>query len=267
MWLKHAEDSMLPEWLRSSLSSTCSYCQSPMLNYYNDDYRCTNRKCSNPTCPGIIAARGEFIMKLLGVKGVGFKTCLTKVKGGGVKDQVKLLPIFGVKPTVTLYDYLRLHCFSGVDGEWEKICKKLDVYTLDELFNSYDGKFKSLLLENKDLLYDDLQYVNLVEKPKNRVATNKRIYLTIMITGTPNGYSSKDQFVDTLNANMLGKIVIIHQRTKKQTGVDYLIREQGSTTRGKVEAAIRGGIPIVTSSEFIGILIDKLKGMAVENNQ
>lgn len=265
LWVEHSKDDMLPMWLKNGLSSKCQYCGNEMLDYYNDDYRCTNRKCSNPTCPGIIAARADFVIKILNIKGIGFAKCLEAVRSSGIRDQIELLKIFGIHPTVTLFTYLRMHCFNGVDGEWEKICKKLDIYSLDELFDAYDGKYKELLVENKELLYRDVEFVSLVERPVDRKVSRPAQYLTVMITGTPIGYETKEHFIDTINTCMQGIIVVIHQKTKRQSGVDYLIREPGSTTRGKVEAAMRGGIPIVTSQEFMAILVNMLRKIEDEN--
>lgn len=266
-WVNQSEDDLLPKWLMNGLSKTCQYCGSEMMNYYNEDLRCTNRRCSNPKCSGMIAARADFVIKLLNIKGIGFATCLNAIRGSGVKDQVELLSVLNIHPTVTLYTYLRMHCFEGVDGDWEKICKRYDAYTLNDLYNAYDGKHRQLLLDNKELLEDHLKYVELVQRPVTRKVDRPVTYLTIMITGTPIGYDTKDAFVDFLNTSMQGLIVVLHQRTKRQTGVDYLIREPGSTTRGKVEAAIKGGIPIVTSQEFIGILVKMLQDINAESQR
>ena len=91
--------------------------------------------------------------------------------------------------------------------------------------------------------------------------------LNIMITGTPIGYSSKQEFIATLNAVCRGIIVINHQVTKRQSGVHFLIREPGSTTRGKVDAARKGGIPIVTSEEFINYLTAQMQAIVSESNK
>lgn len=250
-WVLQTQDKLLPEWLQKNLSSKCELCGHEMENYYNDDDRCTFRRCSNPNCVGMKASKGAFMFKLLGYKGIGYAKCRDWSYTGRFKSHVEFLSLAGAKPTMHLYEYLRIHCFKGVDGEWEVICKKLGIYTLDELYEKYDGKHNELLRENKELLYENLKHVNLVERPKDHSQNGPARYLTIMITGTPNGYDSKDAFIDSLNALMKGRIIIIHQKTKKMSGVDYLIREPGSTTRGKLDAAIRGGIPIVTSVEFI----------------
>lgn len=257
MWVKQDEDLKMPEWLSSNISPKCKYCGSDMMNYYNSDGRCTNRRCSNDNCPAMIAARADFMRNLLGIKNVGFATCLSTIKARGITNPVELLGVWGLKVKMPLGVYLRIHCFEGVDSEWENITQSLNVFTLDDLYEKYDGKWKSLLDANKELLYSDLKYVEL-DAPTNDFK-GEAVILRVMITGTPNGFATKDEFIAACNYVLAGRIIVIHQRTKKQSGVDYLIREPGSTTRGKVEAAKKGGIPIVTSQEFFYILSEKLQ--------
>lgn len=258
-WVIQAEDQMMPEWLNDSLNKNCPYCGSLMMNFYNDVGRCTNRKCSNEHCCGFVAARADFVRKLLKLDGLGFKTCLRDIKVCGAKTPFDLLAFWHYKPTVSLSTFLRMHCFEGVDNEWDDIVSTIGAYSLDELYKSYNGKWSGLLLENKDMIYGNLQYVNLEGRPENLVKSGPRLVLTIMITGTPIGYASKDDFVGTLNAICRGIIVIRHQVTKRQSGVDCLIREPGSTTRGKVEAAMKGNIPILTSEQFISFLAEQMQ--------
>ena len=253
-WVKFSEDRFLPDWLKPNLKSTCKYCNSEMEHYYNDDYNCTNRRCSNPDCVSFKAAKANFMVKTLGIKGFGFAKCLSLIQANRFTNHIPLLTVLGSKPTMNLITYLRIHCFPGIDGEWEKICKTLNVYTLDELYASYDGKYRELLDENKELLYSNLQHVDLEQRPENAPDISEPFLVTIMITGTPNNFDSKEHFIDECNKFCGGYINIIHQKTKKQSGVDFLIREPGSKTRGKVEAAQRGGIPIVTSADFIQFL-------------
>lgn len=257
MWIKQNEDEKLPDWLKTHISPTCKYCGSDMMNYYNPDGRVTNRRCSNSVCPAMIAARADFMRNLLGIKNIGFATCLSQIRQYKITNPVELLGVWNYKPTVSLGTFLRIHCFEGVDTELENIAVSLNIFTLDELYEKYDGKWKALLEDKKNLLYEDLKYVEL-EQPKNNYKGKSEV-LTIMITGTPNGFPSKEVFIETCNAACAGRIIVIHQKTKRQSGVDFLIREQGSTTRGKVEAALKGGIPIVTSEEFLHILLEKIK--------
>lgn len=257
-WFKHEDDPYIPDWLKESLSTKCKYCGSPMENYYNDDFKCTNRRCTNNKCYGYVAARADFARKLIGIKGVGFAGCLRDATMFKLDSPFKLLKAWNIKPVLTLEQFLRIHCFEGIDSEWGKITQQLGIYTLDELYERYNGKWKSLLDEHKEELYDNLNYVTLQEKPKNIVKDGPDLVYTIMITGTPIGFQTKDHFINVLNTAMQGRIVVIHQKTKKQSGVNFLIREPGSTTRGKVDAAKRGGIPIITSQEFMTFLYTKL---------
>lgn len=255
-WVEQSKDCLLPTWLSTELNSSCVYCGSPMLNYYNDVGRCTNRKCSNDNCPGFIAARAEFVCKLLKIDGMGFKSCLKDLRIFKANTVFELLNAWHIKPTVPLSVFLRMHCFEGVDNAWEDICQTLSVYTLEELYERYDGKWKQLLIDKREEIENNLKYVTLAGKPENMVKTGPKYVLTIMITGTPIGYASKDDFIYTVNDACRGLIVVKHQKTKRQTGVDCLIREPGSTTRGKVEAAVKGGIPILTSAQFVNFLTE-----------
>ncbi len=263
-WVIQSEDTIMPGWLNDSLRKTCPYCGSPMMNYYNDSMRCTNRKCSNDACSGFVAARADFVRKLLKMEGLGFKSCLRDIQISKAKTPFELLGFWQYKPTVSLGMFLRMHCFEGIDNEWEDIAVSTGAYTLDELYNNYNGKWKQLLEDNKELIYNNLQYVTLKGRPVDMVKSGPRMVLNIMITGTPIGFQSKEHFISTLNALCRGIIVIKHQVTKRQSGVDCLIREPGSTTRGKVEAAQKGGIPILTSEQFINALTMKMQEYAAE---
>ena len=257
-WIQQSEDTSLPTWLAEAIPDTCKYCGSPMLNYYNDSGRCTNRKCSNPECYGFVAAKADFARKLLKISGIGFEGCLKDAMMIKAHSPFQLLKLWGVLPVISIGTFLRMHCFEGVDSEWDYITQRSNIYTLDELYERYDGKWKQLLIDNKQQIYDNLAYVQLAKNPNPVTSREPDLVLTVMITGTPIGFNSKDHFINEINAICKGRIVLQHQKTKKQTGVDCLIREPGSTTRGKVEAAQKGGIPILTSEQFINFLTAKM---------
>lgn len=257
MWVKQVEDKNLPDWLAPHLKSTCRYCGSPMENYYNIDGRCTNRRCSNSDCPGMIAARADNMRQLVNLKGLGFAKCLSDIQCNNITKPIELLRVWGYKPEVTLGTFLRMQCWEGVDSELEVIAQQNDYYTLDELFEGYQGKHRQLFEDNKEELYRTVEYVTL--KRRANEVFKDAVKMTIMITGTPNGFATKEDFVDACNEACQGKIITIHQKTKRQSGVDCLIKEPGTTTRGKVEAAQKGGIPIITSLEYIYLLGEILK--------
>ena len=264
MWVKQVEDTNLPDWLAQHLKSTCRYCGSPMENYYNIDGRCTNRRCSNPYCAGMLAARADNMRQLINLKGLGFAKCLNDIQCHNIKKPIELLAVWGYKPEVTLGTFLRMQCWEGVDSELEVITQQNDYYTLDELFEGYQGKYRQLFEDNKEELYKAADYVTL--KKRVNESSKNAVKMTIMITGTPNGFSTKEEFVESCNEACGGRIITIHQKTKRQTGVDCLIKEPGTTTRGKVEAAQKGGIPIITSLEYIYLLSEILKKLDSEEH-
>lgn len=256
MWVRQDDDTRLPIWLKNALPNKCKYCGSPMEDYYNDSMQCTNRRCSNDKCVGFMAAKADTMRNLLGIKGIGFAKCLSDIRSSGVTSHVQLLPYWNCKPKVTIDIFMRMHCFPGVDNEWETVVKRNRISTLDQLYSHCSDKLKAILDEHMDEIKQNLSYVELINPFTEKTYKEPKHVITIMITGTPNGYESKEDFINKVNAALpLGNIVVIHQKTKRQTGVDFLIREPGSTTRGKVEAAMKGGIPIVTSEQFIQYLI------------
>lgn len=259
MWVKQVEDTRLPDWLAPHLKGTCRYCGSDMENYYNIDGRCTNRRCSNPDCPGMIAARADNMRQLINLKGLGFAKCLSDIQCNNIRNPIELLRVWRCRPVVTLGTFLRMQCWEGVDSELETITQQEDYYTLDELFEHYQGKYRQLFEEHKDELYRNVELVELKQRLAGTTANKDAIKMVIMITGTPNGYSTKEEFVDACNEACGGRIITIHQKTKRQSGVDCLIKEPGTATRGKVEAAQKGGIPIITSLEYIYLLSQILK--------
>lgn len=272
-WVLQQEDTELPTWLTSELPNVCKYCGSPMENYYNGFGRCTNRRCSNPNCYGFTASKADFVRKLLGISGIGFEGCLKDAIDFKAQTPFELLHLWGYRPQVTLGTYLRMHCFPDIDNEWINICQDLNCYTLDELYERYNGsysrydrKWKELLNLSKDKLYDNLKYVDLVERPAHLSGEAAQITLNVMVTGTPIGFASKDDFFAQLNAICRGRIVLRHQKTVRKTGVDVLIRENGSTTRGKLAAAQSAGIPILTSEQFIWALTELMNKLNSEQN-
>lgn len=253
-WTTLSEDSGIPEWLRGALPNKCPYCNKSMQAGTNEYGRYTGLKCEDDYCPSKIASQLEFVFNLLEVKGYGFATCLQLVRTNKWIRPIQYFSLFDNKPTMSLGVFLRCCCIQGIDGEWVAMSETADAYTLDELYQAYPSH--TLLNENKELFEELVQYVNL----KQRTIAKKRttIPITIMITGTPIGYPTKEAFINACNEFLEGEFKVIHQETKRQSGVDFLIREKGSVTKGKVEAALKGHIPIVTSSDFM-IILDKLK--------
>lgn len=253
MWIKISKDELIPEWLKTNLRASCPFCGSEMEHYYNGN-RCTNRRCSNPRCPSFMAYKADFIAGITGYKGVGPAKFLESQMAFKYKVPLELYSSLCGKPTVDIATFLRMCCIEGIDSGWEKICLDYNIDNLDELYEKYDGKWKEKLIELKDDIYYAYQFIEHKKEDESlRKKDNCRVF-TIMITGTPNNFNSKEEFVDLINTMASGYVKIVHQKTARQSGVSFLIREPGSTTRGKVTAAEKGGIPIVTSEEFMNIV-------------
>lgn len=261
MWVKYSDDVSTPKQILVHLSKNCMFCNSEMEHYFNDDFRCTNRRCSNPNCKSYVAAKMDVMLKILGIKGIGFKTAIKIIDENGYTRHWQLLQYLDLMPEIELFTFMRIVNIDGIDSGWEKELVTNHIFTLEDLATKYTGKYKEIVDAHKDDILDAAKYF-LIKTPEFVDKTSdKTVYLNIMITGVPNGFQSKEAFIDYCNKACGGYIVITHQKTKRQSGVHYLIREPGSTTRGKVEAAEKGGIPIVTSKQFFASLAAILRSL------
>lgn len=253
MWVSYDNDTYIVPAVKMALDRTCRYCGSVMEHYYNDDFRCTNRRCSNPECVSYVAARANVMVEILEIKGYGFKTLLSMAKSNHILKHWHLIPmIINEKPSVSLVNFLRILNFDSVDSAWEKELVTYDINDVESLLTKYNGRFEKLIKDHEADIRNAEEYF-CIQKPetaRNDAVENREV-INIMITGVPNGYSSKDAFISYLNQRFGKYFIFTHQKTKRQSGVFCLIREPGSTTRGKVEAAMKGGIPICTSQEII----------------
>ena len=261
-WYKLTEDESVPSWLQESLPSKCKYCGKPMLSGHNDFGRITGLRCEDMNCPSMIASRIVFILELLQLKGIGFAKALSLVNTYKFSHPIECLKVLDMKPVVDLGTFLRCSCIQGIDGEWVTLAETSDSYTLDELYSAYPDN--PLLLEHKDMLYNNLQYVTLKERTVKKAKSVTPI--VIMITGTPIGFATKDSFVDACNSFCQGEFKIIHQKTAKQSGVHFLIKEPGTNTRVKVETAKKAGITILTSEQFMQVLDVLMKEVSSNDN-
>ncbi len=253
-WVKLSE-AEIPSRLLSELPFKCPYCNKDMVVGFNEFGRCTSLKCEDDNCVAMIGARIVFIADILKIEQLGKATALSYAKQYKYKYPIEVLGTLGIKPTVGIGTYLRLNCIQGIDQQWETMAEKKNCYTLDDMLKAYPDCAE--LHDNIDMLQANLKYV-VLKQPEFK--HGPLAVLTVMITGTPIGYATKEAFIDEANSACGGFIKIIHQKTVRKSGVDYLIREPGSTTRTKVEAAKSAGIPIVTSNEFKAILKYMLTG-------
>ncbi len=246
------------DWLKGYISDKCPYCGSDMQEQVNDDGKITNRYCSNiKTCPGHNAAKVVDMMKILKIDNIGFKTALDVINMNHLNSHIEYLNYIPVeKLTMDLKTALRLLCINGVDKQFVTECEKNGIATLDDL-----KKLPPKLLRLVQLHQDEFLYMlTRIKLKEPEVPVNKDAHIVvIMITGPVNGYKNKEEFVDAMNLRFQKHLRFIHQETKRKTGVDFLIKEPSTNTRGKLEAALSAGIPVVTSQQFIELMEELCK--------
>ena len=254
-WVKQADDLYLPAWLKDNLKDTCT-CGSPMENYYNDKGCITKRRCANPYCYHKLALKIVGMCDILQVKGIAEATAEKIVKSRGLTNHYAALPeILQEKPRISLYTFLRLSFIEGVDTSWGEVT---DTYkTLDDIFASYKGKYRTLLDNNKELLYEGLKYVD-VKMPK--IQKYKCVLsCTVMLSGAIRGYDNRNVFIGCINEVMDGLVDIRIAEHKRATGVAALIQEKDTPNRGKAEVALSHGIPIMSPDEFKAWVVSEVK--------
>ena len=245
-WIKQSEDKYLPAWLKDNLKEVCD-CGCEMENYYNPEGRITKRRCSSPVCQFKVALKIVGMCNILQLKGIGEATARKIVANNHITNHyVALKYISQEKPSVNLYTFLRMAFIEGIDTSWSEVTSKYD--NLDDVFANYNGQYRKVLEENKDMLYEGLQYVDLIQswKPKFDAVLEG----TVMISGNLHGWNNRNDFIAALNYASEGLVRIGVSEGKRKTGVLALIQEADTPNRGKAECALANGIPIMTPDAF-----------------
>ena len=213
----------------------------------------TKALCSNPTCPGHGAHKADAMIKYFtNLKGYGPKTALSWLQQN---KSSTYLDYFGfitqnLKPRAYLWEVVKFCYIPGISNSAEEMCagyKDIDDY----LNNCYNVSYLI-----KDYAYL-IRYAQRFFELRIPLSRNK---LSVMITGSIKGFSNRETFVGFLNG-IVGEQVRIVACGPKQSA-DYLITEEaqfirdnpGSVTNRKIDNARRGGVPIVTPSEFVAVL-------------
>ena len=216
----------------------------------------TFAKCMKPDCRLHAMYRADSLLKYLGHhKGVGPKGCLNLMKVYGLQDQFEVMEkVYSIsktlgenKPRLHLWEVAMFTYIPGFSKDLEEILAGCLNFT--EYFNS-EYPLKVLSLYRHKLLKAE-KYFD-IKMPLSRDS------ITVMITGSIRGYKKRDYFVDHMN-ELAGSIVRVVLRGPKQSA-DYLITDdkygilmsvQNGSMNGKTEAAIKGGVKIVTPVEFM----------------
>lgn len=246
MWILQEDDKSLPEWLTNNLRSVCE-CGSQMENFYNKKGEITARRCSNTKCPYMMAEKVVMMCDILKVKGIGSSTALKIIRGNHLSSHFGEIPyILEEKPSVSLYDFMRMTFIRGIDTGWSAIAREYE--NLDDLLKMYNGKFAPELKACEDEIRNGASFFKIKGKVKTELAPI--VTGTVMISGNIKGYSSRNDFIYTMNSISRGAIRIAVSESKRKTGVMALIQESDTPNRGKAECALSNGIPIMTPEQF-----------------
>ncbi len=247
-WVKHTEDTRLPDWLKLNLRSSCEFCGTEYENFYNDAEKCTNRRCPNPKCPGSLAQRIADMCEILGYEGIKEGRGLQLVKEHNLENWFDALAyISEEKPKVTLSQFMQIAFIPGINTMWNQYCK--DCETLDDLLSSPDSTLRRTLESYQDLLRHGITCVELISGEPN-FAYDAVIQGNVMLSGAFKGYNDRNNFVYAINKGFQG-LVRLNIVGKRKTNVMCLIQEADQPNRGKAEVAIECGIPIMTPEDFI----------------
>jgi len=251
IWYHHDVDSNLPEWLRAPLQSECEFCGHPIENGYNDKTVCTRRRCTNPNCIGVEAAKASYIITELGIKGIKEKTAYKIMRENGVSKCYDIIPIvLKEKPRVSLPQLFKFGFIFGLDSECSIICK--DCNSVQEVYDTYKGnKLPKLLEVKEDLLYAE-QFFTLKSKLKANKRFSPILFGCVVITGEiPAMEGERDKFVGCINYMYMGLTNFSYSRSKRKTGLYCCISEDKNAYTGKAAYAREAGVPVYTSGEFI----------------
>lgn len=254
-WIKHSEDTNMPKWLKDNLPAKCK-CGTEKENFYNVDGKCTARRCPNKECPWTLAQRIAAMCDILNVQGIGDGKGLQLVQDYKLKSHFEAIPyIFKEKPTIQLYQLLRISFIEGVDTRWEQACSKFS--SVDEFYTNYRGPLKDILHDNLELVKYGETFFNIQKYEAQQFKA--LIRGTVMLSGHFRGFQDRDNFIRGINYASQGLIELGISQNKRKTGIMCLIQEKDEPMRGKAECALEAGIPIMSPDEFKAYIMDLLR--------
>lgn len=245
-WIKQSDDTYMPIWLKANLSATCSTCGAEKENFYNARMECTNRRCSNPKCPKVLAQRIADMCEFLKVPGIREGKGLQLVQNYDLQSHFEAIPhIFSEKPKMSLASFMRIAFIPGIDSKWEDVCGSCT--SVDELYEKCGDKYKPIIATYISELRKGETFVEITRV--RGLKYEPLIWGNVMLSGNIRGFNPREQFVAAVNVASQG-LISLKVVGKRKTDVMCLIQEADEPHRGKYECAIQNGIPIMTPTEF-----------------
>lgn len=235
----------LPEWAKSKIKTTCSYCGAFIADN-SDTGATTARWCVNPSCPGHMMHRMKFVADFLGVKNFGPETALSYIRSHKCTNHLEILKEWykEEKPLMTLAEVATLACVEGYGATQAN--QELNVY------KSFDEYFSNPLRVHT-ALKGKLEYLNECASYFNIKPPLSQRKILVMGSGSFNNFENRDAFFRLIN-EAYGQYVQVIQTGKRKTGVSFLVREKNCVDHAKTQIAKECHIPIVTPSEFVAII-------------
>lgn len=246
--IKTVDNTNIPEWLRSNMQWLCK-CGYEIV----DDgpvgadgvMKLTQRWCSNPNCPYHMAEKVVMLARRFGIDGIGPATAREMIRIYKFKSHLDALRFwFAEKPSVYLYEVAEMAYIYGTDSKWKEW---LGGYTsIDEYVRKVRFPEEEVLM-NREYIEQCCAYFNVKGEALNSIV------LKVMITGSIDGFSSRQEFLSAVN-NHYKDHFRIEDNKKTVRDTICLIREPYTADHSKSDIAIRNGIPILNSKEFIAML-------------
>lgn len=239
-------NSRLPEWVRENITTKCPYCDSYLLDNSPTGV-ITSRWCSNKYCPGHMQYKVEALAKHFNIAGFGVKSALRWVYNNRGKCHMEILKEWFEEPPMVRLSTVATLAFLRGYGSSNAV-KDLDSFTDFDDYFSNARMPNAILVENAQYLKECSSYFT-IEQPMS----SKQ--LTVMGTGSFNGFSNRDEYFSLINKAFGSYIHVIETKGPRKTGVAYLIKEDNAPDRSKSRIAKEYGIPVVTPAQFYEILL------------
>lgn len=245
----------IPDWLNPYINKECPSCGAPLVDdgpEENGVIKLTQRWCPNNYCPAHMSHKIVALANYLNIPNIGPATAEAMVRLRGLKSHLEAIPHMtdGVKPEVYLWEVGIMAQLYGIANKWKELL--LGYETFEDYFDKEPCVPYGVMVNKEYLIYAEKFFT--LKKPLSKSV------IKIMISGSIQGFSNKNDFVPWLNER-LGQYIQVMDIGKRQNDVDYLVKEPFTADHSKTGIAIANGIPIVSSAEFVTILTNMIKGV------